>query len=636
MSEQKKLPRTVFDPKPLFQLQNESAPTETEDDDITASTPTSSSAENGESSLRPPRPEVDLPTPNPSDLYDKGGKRKPQNLFTPPPSKDTKDTDDDSSTEPATSHSSQIKSSTPPVKMDPGSTQAMLSDVTDGGLLTAGISSTFEVVGLDFKAQKGTKEKVTDRFKAIQSRLIKLKERLPSQSLLGHYASQTRQWLARPLFNEKPKWDKLPQGLVKPVSAAAEHSRRYHVVVAVLGFIFGLVIIGLSINKEAPSKPEPAKQAAAPVEVSETIEATVETTPFADYPSFPWKEHLENLLKAADKSSIYELFGVSPKFVVSTLGELSFWGPSTYDLLPETSTLEVFPKEYQNAFSPRMIFLFKKDKLFEIELSYGSAVAGNLDDDAFSKFATKSSRKSTDRAGRVFHKHIDKGVIIEQSHHKDKYGRVFRSVSFSNRETLESFRKKDVNRKEALNAYALAMTQLSERQLDEAIVGFREARASVPTFGNAYVMEAIAFLNKQDFSRAEFLAHTALGKTHDKRAKAEANGIKAITHLYKGKKDEALEFWKKASSLDPLNTGFQVYKNELENGIYTVDRIAKTKARINCITSENQKTKSQLIKGMLARGNFPDITTYSKALALAVNDPNFAADVKKWTAWECQ
>ena len=96
-----------------------------------------------------------------------------------------------------------------------------------------------------------------------------------------------------------------------------------------------------------------------------------------------------------------------------------------------------------------------------------------------------------------------KNVIIEQLHKEDKYGRIFRSILFYNKISMEALEEENKNRKVAIASLERGTRQLGEKKFDKAIDQFQAARKLIPSFGKAYVMEAIAML----INTGEFLGY---------------------------------------------------------------------------------------------------------------------------------
>ena len=116
------------------------------------------------------------------------------------------------------------------------------------------------------------------------------------------------------------------------------------------------------VEKESndPAKGDPV---APPVEVEPVVE---DCTPFDKYPSFPWYEHIESLIKANNLKGVCGLANVAPTEVATSLESMTHVGPTGYDLIPGGEVLKVFPKEQTHRLAPSMSFIFYQGKLYEI------------------------------------------------------------------------------------------------------------------------------------------------------------------------------------------------------------------------------------------------------------------------------
>jgi hypothetical protein len=69
----------------------------------------------------------------------------------------------------------------------------------------------------------------------------------------------------------------------------------------------------------------------------------------------------------------------------------------------------------------------------------------------------------------------------------------------------------------------------------------------------------------------------------------------------------------------------------LKTGDYDPSRVAKTAARMECRKNHSEWS----VKGLLARGNFPNDDAFEKAEKSARKKPGYKASFDMWNAWEC-
>jgi tetratricopeptide (TPR) repeat protein len=353
--------------------------------------------------------------------------------------------------------------------------------------------------------------------------------------------------------------------------------------------------------------------------------------PLSDYPKFAWLSTLETLAKASNKSSICGLFGVSKEDVVTAMrGALTF-GPTGYDLLPRATVFEVFPLGKAERRAPSMELIFIDDLLFEIRMNYAMSDNSSLDPEMFKPALGAPKVVTDDPLSRDIKIYTDEDMVIFWYKKTDPYKRVFNEVVFSSRLVRAGLEKELKDRSDAQNAFEQGMVLFNQKQPMRAVDKFKDARKIIPKMGTAYIFEGLALLQKEQFDKLEALAVSAFENSTDDRSRAGAKGLQAVAALYHGDKEGALSLFNNAAVLDPADAEFSTAVEELKTGEYDASRVAKTAARMDC----RQNHSEWSVKGLLARGNFPDDDTFEKAKKSAKKKPGYKAAFDMWNAWEC-
>jgi tetratricopeptide (TPR) repeat protein len=353
--------------------------------------------------------------------------------------------------------------------------------------------------------------------------------------------------------------------------------------------------------------------------------------PISDYPSFPWSDKLKSFINATKKKGICGLFGLSRETVATTLRGKPSLGPTGYDLLPGGALFEVFPLGDAKRRSPTIEYIFVDDALFEIRLKYQMSSASDLSKDVFASAIGKPKKDKNDPLNREIRRYQDGDMLVTWIRKEDAYKRVFNEIVFSSKIRSESLKNELAKREEAMVAFEQAMSYFNKKQPMRAIDRFRKARKIIPSMGMSYIFEGITALQSEDFTKAAKAAKATLDNSTDVRAQAGAKGLQAVVALFNGEKNVAMELFKNAATLDPTDPEFSTSMKELKTGKYNSARVAKTAARMSCKQGNVQWTS----KGLLARGNFPDNTTFVAAKNKAKNSKDYKRAFDMWTSWEC-
>ncbi len=380
------------------------------------------------------------------------------------------------------------------------------------------------------------------------------------------------------------------------------------------------------------SKPEEKAETAAAAEIKEGTLPPHTCKPLSAYPKFAWRDILETLARAADKSSICGLFGMTKEDAVTAMRGTPNFGPTGYDLLPRSTVFEVFPDGKAERRAPSIEMLFIDDLLYEIRMNFRMAHGDTLDPNMF-KAALKAPKTITgDPLNREIKTYTDGDMIIFWYKKTDAFKRVFNEVVFSSRIVRKGLEKELKARSEAQIQYEQGVALYNQKQVMRAIDKFRKAVKIVPGMGSAYIFEGIALLQTEQFDKIESVAAKAFENSIDDRARAGAKGLQAVVALYNGDKETALALFKNASGLDPTDPEFATSVDELKTGNYDAARVAKTAARMDC----RRNHPDWSVKGLLARGNFPDNATFQKAKKDAKRKSNYKSAYEMWDGWECR
>jgi tetratricopeptide (TPR) repeat protein len=352
---------------------------------------------------------------------------------------------------------------------------------------------------------------------------------------------------------------------------------------------------------------------------------------WAEYPQLPWREHLEAASKAVGADGPCGLFGASASQVAGALEALPRVGPSGYDLIPGGELLEVFPTGKAERRGPSIELLFVGGKLFEIRLSYRETISLDVSAGDFGDLLGTKPEKTKDFLDRKVQRLADNDVAIEFVE-EEWYGRKLKTVvlaSVAMRGALESGR---ANREAAEKDLVAGDAALAKWDVNGALARFQAASDKVPTYGYAYARQGLALTRLEKFDEVEKVARKALEASGENRARAEAFGLLAVAALFRGDVAKAIASFESAAAADPANAFFTMSANELKTGAYTVDRVARTAARMECRGDKGLKATEQ---GLLARGNFPSLEKYFEAIRKASSDPAFAKAKKEFAKREC-
>ena len=424
-------------------------------------------------------------------------------------------------------------------------------------------------------------------------------------------------------------------------------------VLAAGGFVaYGLLSEETESEKQpeavAADRPAPVPEKAAPSEAKE--ETKPEETPaqsgadkdakfpahkcksFSDYPTFAWRNTLDALAAATDKTAICGLFGLTKEAVVTAMRDTPNFGPTGYDLLPRSTVFEVFPEGKAERRAPSMELLFMDDLLYEIRMKFGMSNGDKLDPNMFKAALGAPKSVNGDPLQREIKSYTDGDMIVFWYKKTDAFNRVFNEVVFSSRIIRAGIEKELKNRSEAQILYEQGMALFNQKQSMRAVDKFKKARKIVPAMGSAYIFEGIALLQNEQFDQIEGIAAQAFQNSTDDRARAGAKGLQAVVALYNGDKETALALFKNADGLDPADPEFATSIEELKSGNYDPARVAKTAARMDCRRTHPEWS----VKGLLARGNFPDNGTFQKAKRDAKKTAEYKSAFDMWNGWECR
>jgi tetratricopeptide (TPR) repeat protein len=352
---------------------------------------------------------------------------------------------------------------------------------------------------------------------------------------------------------------------------------------------------------------------------------------WAEYPQLPWREHLESASKAVSADGPCGLFGASAAKVSGALEALPQVGPSGYDLIPGGELLEVFPTGKAERRGPSLEFLFVGGKLFEIRLSYRESVPLGVSAGEFGDLLGVKPEKAADYLDRKVQRLADNDVAIEFIEEK-WYGFTLKTVvlaSASMRSGVESGR---ASREAAEKELVAGDAAFAKWDVKGALARFTAASDRVPSYGYAYARQGLALTRLEKFDDVEKIARKALEVSTENRARAEAFGLLAVASLFRGDVAKAISSFESAAGADPANGFFAMSASELKTGVYTVDRVARTAARMECRGDKGLKATEQ---GLLARGNFPSLGKYFEAIGKAKSDPAFAKAKKEFAKREC-
>jgi tetratricopeptide (TPR) repeat protein len=354
-------------------------------------------------------------------------------------------------------------------------------------------------------------------------------------------------------------------------------------------------------------------------------------TPWSKYPQLPWREHLEAASAAVGASGPCGLFGASPSQMAAALKALPEVGPCGFDFVAQGGMLEVFPTGKPDRRGPVMELNFVADRLFEIRLSYRESIPLETDAKEIGALFGAKPEKSKDFMGRKVQTVTDGDVVIEFVE-EDWYGRKLKTVVFASAAVRAGLAAERSRRESAEKEMAAGDAALAKWDIEGALARYTAAADFVAAYGYAYVKQGVALTRLERFDEVEKVARKALEMSGDYRAHAEAFGLLAVVALYRGDVAKAIENFDSAAKTDVANGFFAASAQELKTDTYSVERVARTAARMECRGDKGLKATE---KGLLARGNFPSLEKYFAVLNKAKVDPSFAKSKKEFAHWEC-
>ncbi len=354
--------------------------------------------------------------------------------------------------------------------------------------------------------------------------------------------------------------------------------------------------------------------------------------PISAYPDFPWFDKIKKAAASAKTDSICGLFGMSQESIAGGLTSEPHYGPTGYDLIPKGTLYEVFPLGEAKRRAPTMEFLFSDGRLFEIHLKYKMEAAKKIKRDIFKSLLGKPVMDKKDTLDREVARYQDGDLAIIHYKKVDAYDREFNDIIFRSRPVTEQLREELTQREKAIVAFERGMEYFTQKQTKRAVGQFKKAVKAIPSMGAAYVFEGITWIQVEEFEKAAQAADKVVENSTDDRAKAGAHGLHAVIALYSGDVMSAELLFRKAAELDPTDKEFSTSAEELSSGKYAPARVAKTAARMSCL----KKKRFWSQKGLLARGNFPDDKTFTRAKNKAKRKAEYKSSYDMWVGWECR
>jgi tetratricopeptide (TPR) repeat protein len=402
-------------------------------------------------------------------------------------------------------------------------------------------------------------------------------------------------------------------------------------------------------DEQADTSAKESAAAGSDAGAGEGLAAKGNCKPISEYPDFPLREYLKTILGGSDEVGVCALFGMSAEEVGSKAGDALKFGPTGYDFLPGANVLEVYPGGRLDRRQPRIELVFLDDKLFEVHLIYASPFVAGPAQEGFDKGKFKEAFKEPDEqkaAGSIARTDFVDGDILVSLIEKEPAEKKGRkrgkgadkktepvSIVFANKTALESTGDADKKRKSAEEALVKGVEVFYSNKADKSKKYFAKARKQIPGLGAAYNLEARAALHKEIFKDAIKGAEEAEKSSRDARVTAEADEILSIVFAYLGKGKRALKMIEKARELDPAETRYALAIEELENRVYTPERVARAAALMSC--KRKKRGKKWSIQGILARTNFPSEKVYKKELKKVKRSDVFKEEKERWTALEC-
>jgi hypothetical protein len=354
--------------------------------------------------------------------------------------------------------------------------------------------------------------------------------------------------------------------------------------------------------------------------------------PLDQYPGIAWRDKLSTVAGKLGANSVCAIFGNAPSKVAAAFGDLPVVGPGGLDEVRGGGLIEVFPTGTANRRGPSMEFAFVGDHLFEVRLKYRDTEGKDVGEKMLTEVFGNNVDSGKDFLGRKFVRFMDGDVVIELIEEK-WYGRTLKTIVLASAQIREFLAPEREKIKDVIKSMVAGDALFGKWKFDDALVSYRKAADEMPEYGAAHVKQALMLARLEKFEEVEMAAKKALEVSAEKSVRAEALGLLGVTALFNGSTDNALEYFKQAASTDPANEFFRMSAREIETGEYATDRVARTAARMECLKKKGYKSTP---KGLLARGNFPDMKTYFKKLQTAKSDPKFAKLKKDASRGECR
>ncbi len=354
--------------------------------------------------------------------------------------------------------------------------------------------------------------------------------------------------------------------------------------------------------------------------------------PLDRYPGIAWRDKLSSVAGKLGANSVCAIFGNAPSKVAAALGDLPVVGPGGLDEVRGGGLIEVFPTGTANRRGPSMEFAFVGDRLFEVRLKYRDTEGKDVGEKMLAEVFGDNVDSGKDFLGRKLVRFMDGDVVIELVEEK-WYGRTLKTIVLASAQIREFLAPEREKIKGVVKSMEAGDALFGKWKFDDALVLYRKAANRMPEYGAAHVKQALMLTRLEKFKKVEKAAKKALEVSSENRVRAEALGLLGVTALFNGSTDNALAYFKQAASIDPANEFFRMSAREIETGEYATERVARTAARMECLKKKGYKSTP---KGLLARGNFPDMKTYFKKLQAAKSDPLFAKFKKDAARGECR
>ncbi len=354
--------------------------------------------------------------------------------------------------------------------------------------------------------------------------------------------------------------------------------------------------------------------------------------PLDQYPEIVWREKLFAVADKLGVNSVCAIFGKAPSAVAAAFGDLPVVGPGGLDEVKGGGLIEVFPTGKANRRGPSMEFAFVGDSLFEVRLKYRDTEGKDVGEKMLAEVFGDSVDSGKDFLGRKFVRFMDGDVVIELVEEK-WYGRTLKTIVLASVQIREFLAPQSEKIEKVIKSMEAGDALFGKWKFDDALTSYRKASDGMPEYGAAHVKQALMLTRLEKFEEVEKVAKKALEVSAENRVRAEALGLLGVTALYNGSTDSALEYFKQAASADSANEFFRMSAKELETGDYATERVARTAARMECLKKKGYKSTP---KGLLARGNFPNMKTYFKKLKAAKRKPKFKKLKKAASRGECR